>query len=61
MNNNKLNVWVERQIVFWGSIGIIWFLSWILNPNIDSGTVWLLAFIFAALETDIYTLGVRQK
>lgn len=41
------------SLVYWGTvfivIGEVWFYAWIFNPNIDSGTVWFVAFIVGGL------------
>lgn len=34
-------------------MGMVWFVAWAANPNIDSGTVWLLAYIFGSLHASV--------
>jgi hypothetical protein len=35
----------------------VWMLAWIFNPNVDSGTVWVAAGIFATLIREIGRKG----
>lgn len=33
----------------WAIIAVAWICAGVFNPNIDSGTVWLIAFVAAAI------------
>jgi len=62
MSQSKTN-WasiVEFQIVFWLGVGQVWLIAWIFNPNIDSGFVWLLAFIYADLAASLYKIRMKK-
>ena len=45
----NLERWVQSFIGFLFSVATVWFWAWLAKPNIDSGLVWLLAFIYASL------------
>lgn len=56
--------WYVNTLVNWGvisaAVGITWLYAMVFNPNIDSGTVWLLGLLFGGIEAQlarvIYTL-----
>ena len=41
------------------AVGMLWLIVWWANPNIDSGTVWVLAFIFGTLDSQLARLIVK--
>ena len=53
--NYKLTAYenILDWVSFLAGLGTIWFLAWVLNPNIDSGMVWILAFIYGSLTARI--------
>lgn len=44
---------IANLIIFMFAVGMVWLVAWWAKPDIDSGTVWLLAFIFASLDAQI--------
>jgi hypothetical protein len=47
---------IANVIAFPLALGTAWFVAWLANPNIDSGTVWLLAYIYASLDAGVVRL-----
>lgn len=52
MGSRLVDYFVDALLGF----GLVWFWAWTLNPNIDSGTVWLLGGIFSMLSADLEQL-----
>ena len=55
MSDNKTESpqWLVNLVVMLVDIGLVWALVWMLNPNIDSGLVWLIAFLFSSLQASL--------
>ena len=47
---------IANALTFGLALGSVWFVAWLANPNIDSGTVWLLAYIYASLDAGMVRL-----
>jgi hypothetical protein len=45
---------LESVINGWINVGFVWLGAMIFNPDVDSGTVWLVAVAVWALTYDIY-------
>ena len=45
--------WFTNLVSFFIGVGLVWAWAWVVKPDIDSGTVWILAFIFASLSNQI--------
>jgi len=43
---------IAHYIVYAIQVGIFWLMVALLNPNIDSGLVWILAIFYAGVMTN---------
>jgi hypothetical protein len=50
----SFEVMLATNLVFVFGVGIVWLFAWFLNPNIDSGFVWLIAFVFGSLDASLH-------
>ena len=61
MNEDAFLDWLESFAIYLVNVGLVWFFVWFLNPNIDSGLVWLIAILFGTLMGRFYVIEKSLK
>ncbi len=54
MSEERLARIVAKYILIGLDIGQVWFLVWLFKPNMTTGTVWVVALLYAAIQSNIY-------
>lgn len=48
-------------LMFGEGIGLTWLYAWMFNPNLTSGSVWFVAFLFGFVFADVSELKMYGK